>query len=121
MRFLNLENDFQIIDSWAKKFGLELKKEDLPRFGYISDTAALFVMTTNSNTWLIEPIIVDKDADKRQRHSELVYLMKKAFEHGKNSGVKRFWGLCFNEGSLKKALHYGFRYKRQPIFVELEV
>ena len=77
--------DYSDLTSWLSKRGLPLsQKMDLPEVGYIEpDVACGFLIQTDTKTALIDFVISNPDASRRERSSALNSILRELIKHAR--------------------------------------
>lgn len=110
VRPVDLEKDYPKISAWCRDYGLHLEKEDLGKVGFIvDDLAAVWLLTTNSNTVFAEPLIGNPNADPKDRSEALDMLSETIAEYSRSLGAKYLKAYTSNPAVIKRCLSQDFK------------
>jgi hypothetical protein len=99
--------DFVEVRSWFAERKLEVGR--LPQIGYRTDTAAVFLMQSDSDVAFIEPVVTKPTARGKKLHFELMVLVDRCTEEAKKLGYNKVIGHTNFRGLTRIGNRLGFR------------
>jgi hypothetical protein len=103
--------DYSDLSSWLSKRGMPLsQKMDLPEVGYIEpDVACGFLIQTDTKTAIIDFVISNPEASRRERNSALNCILRELIKHARWLHYKRINASIQVSVSKELAKSVGFR------------
>lgn len=108
IRLVDLEKDYQKISSWFTGYGKTTpEKSTFSKVGLIiEDLAAVWILKTDSDITIAEPMIGNPAAESSKRGNAVEALFEAALAYSRSIGAKRVFALTTNKtlGKRLKAL-----------------